>query len=409
MEKTNFPLITVENAIALVQFTLAFFLFFFLPGLPVPYVMWVTCTTLFINSSFVFTAPVLMRTDKIRNLFMIIQYYILCKFNASEEYLTGVNNKGYLIHLTAERCIRYGYVSELDIKKKSFSIVRNPYSRVVSMYEYNKRMCESFDHFVKHFHKKCLKTYHMNGKTDSKDIYCHVIPMHAYTHIKGKQVVNTIIKQEQLKRLIATEWEESGVPQSIREALTGIPHANSRKKKMPWQQYYTQETMDLVLEMYEEDFNIFGYDKFIPKRSELVPKIRTRVNKEVALTTKATEAGTLLRKSTSVRPSELDNELESEQTSLDTSAHEVELKESGHENIRVPTKVVKILDNPNAKRLPTNDSKLADKKIHRVERTVSAAGESTSESTTTMPPNLVQKQDISYKKRAASAFVLHVN
>lgn len=208
---------------------------------------------------------------------MVFQGKVLCGFGSDVNYLIGTNSKGYLFHLTAERCIRYGYVDEEEMKQTSFSIVRNPFSRAVSMYEYNKRPFETFSHFVRDFHERGMKHFHERNETDSNKIYCHILPMHAYTHMNGKQVVNTIIKQEHLKRLVGTNWKDSGVPANIQQALTGIPHANSRKRKVAWQDYYSQETMDLVLDMYAEDFDIFGYDKTIPGRGDLVPQIPARV------------------------------------------------------------------------------------------------------------------------------------
>merc|ERR1712176_259295 len=200
---------------------------------------------------------------------------VLCGVAADSDYLIGTNENGYLFHLTAERTIRYGYVSEDDVRNKSFSIVRNPYSRAVSMYEYNKRAFESFEHFIADFHSRCMERYYEKGQTDSSQIYCHVLPMYAYTHWNGEQLVGNIIKQEELKHLVSTNWEHSNIPKNIQKALTGIPHANGRKKKSKWQDYYTQETMNLVLEMYEKDFDIFGYDKSIPGRDDLIVHKKT--------------------------------------------------------------------------------------------------------------------------------------
>mmetsp|Transcript_3804 Transcript_3804/g.4376 ORF Transcript_3804/g.4376 Transcript_3804/m.4376 type:complete len:406 (-) Transcript_3804:91-1308(-) len=279
LEQSNFPFLTIENCIVLFEVILATFLYFFLPpDIPAPYIMWTTATTLFLTSTFVWTAPITMRIRFFRYFLMFFQDKILCKFGQDTRYLIGTNIKGYLFHLTGERCLRYGYVTEEEMAKCSFSIVRNPYSRAVSLYEYNKRFFESFEHFIRAFHKDCMVKFHGKGQTDSKDIYCHVLPMYAYTHMNGRQLVNTIIKQEQLKRLVATNWEGSNVPVSIQKALTGIPHANRRVRKVAWQQYYTQETMDLVLEMYEKDFDTFGYDKAIPNRTDLVPRVKVEVN-----------------------------------------------------------------------------------------------------------------------------------
>ena len=41
------------------------------------------------------------------------------------------------------------------------------------------------------------------------------------------------------------------------------------KRPKPWQEFYTEETRDKVLQMYARDFKVFGYDTAIPKRPEL--------------------------------------------------------------------------------------------------------------------------------------------
>lgn len=417
LETANFPLLTIENLIAVCQFTLAWILFFPLGHLPVPYVMMVTSTTLFLNSTFVWTAPVLMRITVLRYLFMYFQDVVLCGIGCDTEYLVGTNRNGYLFHLTAERCIRYGYVSETEMKKKSFSIIRNPYSRAVSMYAYNKRLCESFEHFIKDFHKTYKNQYEKHGRTDSKYIYCHVLPMHAYTHINGKQVVNTIIKQEHLKRLLATNWKDSGVPEKISQALTGIPHANRRKKKAPWQEYYTQETMDLVLEMYEKDFDIFGYDKFIPERPDLSPKITT--NEEISQpTTHATNVGTLLRQSVSVQEGESSSHLLQSHEDLDRleAGKNILPEEHLRPQKSKSGRSVSISERVDTKEFtPFSAEKFSASSYRRT----TSAGEETSEvgspsfggsSKSLIKHNSNSAFDASLvrKKRSASAFVLHV-
>eukprot|EP00924_Labyrinthula_sp_SR-Ha-C_P010103 maker-scaffold_40-snap-gene-2.68-mRNA-1 protein AED:0.21 eAED:0.21 QI:314/1/1/1/1/1/2/73/411 len=275
LETANFPFVTYENLFALCQYVVATVVFFFVPGLFLPYMMWSTATFLFISSTFIETAPILMRVDIIRTALMVFLGTILRGLGSDTEYLVGTNEKGYLFHLTAERCIRYGYVEKELVENCSFSIIRNPYSRMVSMYEYNKRLGETFEAFVKDFYKIYMKQYAEKKRTDSKYIYCHVLPMHAYTHgFSGEQLVNTIIKQEHLKKLVATNWENSNIPEEIQQALTGIPHANRRKRKKTWQNYYNQETMDLCLEMYLKDFELFGYDIHIPNRTDLIPKFQ---------------------------------------------------------------------------------------------------------------------------------------
>lgn len=54
------------------------------------------------------------------------------------------------------------------------------------------------------------------------------------------------------------------------------PHTNGRKTGQKWWDYYDQETMELTLEMYEMDFEVFGYERTIQQRPELVPPKKDR-------------------------------------------------------------------------------------------------------------------------------------
>lgn len=272
LEKANFPVFTYENLLALLQALTASFIYFFVVPLPpAPYVMWAMSCATFTFSTFIWTAPVTMRSNALRYILMLFQHYVLCRFGGETKYMTGTNNIGYLFHITAKRAIKYGYVTQEQVEEMAFSIVRNPFSRMVSMYEYNKRIGESFSSFVEAFHRQYFDIYVGKGTSECRHIYCHVLPMHEYTHLDGEQVVSCVIKQESLKSLLASDFENTDVPPAIRSALSGIPHANSRSRRRPWQEYYNQKTYEKVLEMYREDFKIFNYEGVIPGREDLTP------------------------------------------------------------------------------------------------------------------------------------------
>ena len=109
---------------------------------------------------------------------------------------------------------------------------------------------------------------------------CHLLPMFEYTHYEGRQLVQSIVKQEELKLLKTKEGameamkednSVSDLPELVRDALLGMPHTNSRKTSKKWYDHYDQETMDLTYEMYKMDFVTFGYDVAIKERPDLVP------------------------------------------------------------------------------------------------------------------------------------------
>lgn len=167
----------------------------------------------------------------------------------------------------------------------SLAIVRNPYSRMVSIYGYNRfGASESFPTFVRRW-KKLMRPYMEDGEKEEWYTPCHLLPMFEFTHFNGKQLVQSVVKQEELKylktregagRLSETDSTVSDLPDLVRDALLGMPHANKRQTSQKWYDYYDQETMDLTHEMYHMDFAVFGYDTTIKERPDLKPPRKNR-------------------------------------------------------------------------------------------------------------------------------------
>jgi len=68
----------------------------------------------------------------------------------------------------------------------SLAIVRNPYSRMVSIYGYNRfGERESFPVFLKRW-KKLMRHYTEKGEKEEWMTPCHCLPMFEYTHHEGK-------------------------------------------------------------------------------------------------------------------------------------------------------------------------------------------------------------------------------
>ena len=84
------------------------------------------------------------------------------------------------------------------------------------------------------------------------------------------------LKHKQDLDVHANEIEDTTVqhlPQTVKDALLGMPHANKRNTSKPWYEYYDQDTLNLTYEMYQIDFEIFEYPKSIKERPDLSPPL----------------------------------------------------------------------------------------------------------------------------------------
>jgi len=288
-EHQAFPIFTLENLFALCMAGCGVAIYYKAPGgaaLPFPYIMWSLALISVFFTSYVFT-PMGLR---VRGFAMFLCQIGEWFFN-DKNLPYGMNKDGFLMHLTAEELVRHGYVDAKVLRERGFAISRNPYSRMVSVYLYNKQPGESFKHFVQEAYDNA-QTFWLAGdrRTDEKLLYCHYLPQRAFTHHVTSRVVRdasgsrgsvtataspmlrAVIPLESLKQLEASGWqspEAQALPGFVRRALQGMPHRNKRKKKKAIQEWYDQDCMMMVAEMYAEDFRTFGYDiSTLPGRSQ---------------------------------------------------------------------------------------------------------------------------------------------
>lgn len=298
LESANFPIFTGGNALSTLLFAGAVALKYSTNSRQLDvlsnYLM-ATALAFLIGLSFVFTAPTIGRLTFIRRIYLIFVHYILCRFMESIEWCTGTNKKGYMNHLTAPKLIAYGYITPDQLRRAtSMALVRNPYSRMVSIYMYNRfGRLESFTHFVKSWYSM-MTQYRESGETEEWYTPCHAIPQFEYTHRGSKQLVQFIIKQEELKFLKMKKEQPhrcssvSNLPDVVRDALLGMPHSNQRATEKKWYDYYTQETLNLVYNLYHADFEVFEYPVELSQRPDLRPPTRVALRDD--MTTKLDNA-----------------------------------------------------------------------------------------------------------------------
>lgn len=288
LESANFPIWTAGNAFFAIGFVASMYLRFGTQNDTLHTIgrsMSVVSISFLLCLSFVFTAPVIGRFHRVRRMYLVFVHYILCRFMESTEWCTGTNKTGYIMHLTASKLLAYGYVTpEQMANVSSIAIVRNPYTRMVSIYMYNRfGRFESFSHFIKSWHKMML-AYRTTGETEEWYTPCHAIPQFEFTHQDGRQLVKCVVKQEELKFLkaqgnghvdVEQETSVSNLPDPVRKALLGMPHANKRETDKKWFEFYDQNSVNLTYELYKKDFETFHYSPLLSQRPDLKSPVVT--------------------------------------------------------------------------------------------------------------------------------------
>jgi hypothetical protein len=170
----------------------------------------------------------------------------------NELSLIGVLNKRSMHHYTS-----------VEIKKNmpycfntyyKFSIVRNPYERLLSEYYWTPiinvgyKYGKSLDHFlnyVEHVVKKKLYFVHINND--------HFIPQFLFLYNNGKLLVDQLFKYEDL------EWVGEYLKKklSIKNDILVLNKTNENIKKMKWNDVQKER----IYKLYKRDFEIFNYEK----------------------------------------------------------------------------------------------------------------------------------------------------
>lgn len=154
-----------------------------------------------------------------------------------EEYTNCVNKTPQ--HMTySEMC---KVIDNIDSLFK-FSIVRNPYSRLVSQYEYSKSFIKDADTFANLIncldYEKTKRIELFDGHLETQTSYLK--------NFDGK-----IYRFENIQECMNDLKQYSPV--------TIIPHANKREYTKQYMEYYTPELLEKVQKFYIEDFTNFNY------------------------------------------------------------------------------------------------------------------------------------------------------
>ena len=120
-----------------------------------------------------------------------------------------------------------------------FSVVRNPWDRLVSVATYFKI---PFKEFIRN----------IDFYNNELNIKVHALPLIQYTHIGDSQFVDFICRFENLQHDINLVFERIGINKQH------LPYLN-KSEHLHYSHYYTQNEIEKVRQIYKNDIKHFGY------------------------------------------------------------------------------------------------------------------------------------------------------
>lgn len=160
------------------------------------------------------------------------------------EHLFG----GKLQHMDVRR-FRKIVGREIFDRYFKFSIVRNPYDRLVSFIAWNSNSWENKQILT----KETFRNYLMNsGKICSKRKYVLPKPQYKFLFCRGKLLVNEVLRFEKLEEGLKL------LNKHLKEQI--ILEHRMQSSHMDYHEYYDCRCIEIVQRIYRKDFEYFEYN-----------------------------------------------------------------------------------------------------------------------------------------------------
>jgi hypothetical protein len=153
-----------------------------------------------------------------------------------------------------------------------FTFVRNPFDRVVSVWNHKirgeskgtaeRKQTLSFDNFVRneYYHSKQKLSF---GQKDGNVTNVHWLPQHIYTHCNNKCYVDYIGKVENIKEDWLFVADKLGISGKFTTPSGKPEHRRlgPKRESLDYRDYYrNKSTIKIVSEMYKKDLELFNYE-----------------------------------------------------------------------------------------------------------------------------------------------------
>lgn len=168
--------------------------------------------------------------------------------------LWGIYRGKVLQHLTYQEIMSNKKFHQ-NKKLIKFTIIRNPYDRIISAYHFLGRNM-TFRHFVYWVYKELDNYYRHNVKP-----FCVILPQWEFLiNERGKIKISNILRFENLKKEFQSFCDKYHLE-------LDLPHINQRKRTKKLQDYYDQELGDMVYHIYRWDFKLLKYKKLLFRKA----------------------------------------------------------------------------------------------------------------------------------------------
>lgn len=170
-----------------------------------------------------------------------------------------------LAHLTAYEYLQYGYISRQQFERYfSFSLVRSPLERAVSLFNYVKHNLNPDDFFLGWLPFQLGEEFHFKSNPSQKlldrDFFWFVQPQINFVYKDGAFLVDEIYRLENLA--------ESLPRLRARSNLTSEPPHRNRSRIRLKREDLDSVHLEMIETLYEPDFSYFGYERPSCRRAE---------------------------------------------------------------------------------------------------------------------------------------------